>query len=88
MRIEWHTYILGTALGVRLRPIPAPMRFTFRATLPNPSFPTKYLPADGSYYQIILENDLVNIEISSIRLMTSRDERVGGRQSGSVETAE
>jgi hypothetical protein len=85
MRIEWHTYILGTALGVRLRPIPTPMRFPFRATLSNPSFPTKYLPTDRSYNQIVFQDDLINIEISSIRLMTSRDERVGSRQSGSME---
>jgi hypothetical protein len=64
------------------------MRFPFRATLSNPSFPTKYLPADGSYNQIVLKDDLINIEVSSIRLMTSRNECVGGRQSGSMETAE
>jgi hypothetical protein len=64
------------------------MRLPFRATLPNPSFPTKYLPTNRSYYQVILENDLVDIEIPSIWLMTSCDECVGSRQSGGMETAE
>jgi hypothetical protein len=79
MVVERHTYIFGTTLGICLRPISTPMRFPFRATLPNPSFPTKYLPTDRSYNQIVLEDDLINIEVSSVRLVTSRDECVGCR---------
>jgi hypothetical protein len=63
------------------------MRFPFRATLSNTSFPTKYLPAYGSYYQIVFQDNLINIKVPSIRLMTSRDECIGSRYSGSVEAA-
>lgn len=64
------------------------MRIHLRPTFPNPSFPAKHLATDGSYYQVVLEDDLVDVKIPSIRLVTSCYESVGGGESGGVEVAQ
>lgn len=64
------------------------MRIHLRPTLSNARFPTKHLPTNGCYYQVVLEDDLVDVEVPSIRLVTGCYESIGGREPGGVEVAQ
>lgn len=64
------------------------MRIHLRPALSNARFPAKHLPADGGYYQVVLEDDLVDVEVSSIRLLTSCYESIRGREPGGVEVTQ
>jgi hypothetical protein len=63
------------------------MRIHLGSTFSDPGFPPKYLPTDRGYYQVVLQDDLIYIKVSSVRLVAGRDESIGGRKSGRVEIA-
>lgn len=50
------------------------VRVALGASLSSPRFPSEYLPPDTSYYKIVFEDYLVDVEVPSIRGVCRCDE--------------
>lgn len=54
------------------------MRIALGPTFSNSSFPSEYLSSDTRYDQIVFEDDLVDVEITRVRVVGRSSKCVGG----------